>query len=150
MLAPNVTRAEVAARIRAAIGYSGKELDDLYSELGKGFSPATLRRMYLDTRKDFKAASIDELHAIADACGVPHAFMHEGFSRFVSDAVLAARVEDIDRRLAIIEGRTEPLAETPYSDLLDDLRELQKRAAEDAQKPAPPRRSATGHPKKDG
>lgn len=101
---PDVPRAEQAARIRAAIAYSGKEAeqvaDDVAAQLDRGFSYPTLRRRYnRDAPEGFK--SLDELHAIADACGVPRDFLLEGFNRFGLDGThsLAQRVAANERRL---------------------------------------------------
>jgi hypothetical protein len=93
---------EQAARIRAAIGHSGKEARDIAKALG--VSDATLRRRYTPTSPT-GVASIEELHAIADLCGVPRAFMDEGFRRF--DGVQGA----LDGRLRSLEETTRQQAE---------------------------------------
>lgn len=84
-----------AARIRAAIGYSGKDAKTVAAELG--ISPQSLARRYGAAGAPKGASSIDELHAIASICGVPPAFMEEGFER--SNGVQGA----LDGRIRALE-----------------------------------------------
>lgn len=70
---------EQAARIRAAIGWSGKEVGEIVA--GLPFSEQTFRRRY-DRNDPKPVKSMDELYLIADACDVPRAFMDEGWSRY--------------------------------------------------------------------
>jgi transcriptional regulator with XRE-family HTH domain len=88
---------EQAARIRAAIGHSGLESREVAKRLGVSY--ATLRRRY-DRNEPSGVASVEELHAIADVCGVPRAFMEEGYARFVDGAELAGRVTQLEAQAA--------------------------------------------------
>lgn len=83
---------ETARRARAAIGYSGKEHEPIRAQTG--ISEATWKRLVAKTNPS--AATIEQLWAIADACGVPRRFMEEGFRPLEADA---------DERLAAIERR---------------------------------------------
>ncbi len=67
---------ESARRARAAIAFSGLDYREI--EKATGFSDPTLRR--ITSRKSPRRTSLEELWAIADACGVPRSFMEEGFA----------------------------------------------------------------------
>lgn len=75
----DIPPADQAARIRAAIAYSGKEAKEIAATLG--VSDATLRRRYTPINPT-GVSSMEELHQIAQICGVPSSFMEEGFERF--------------------------------------------------------------------
>lgn len=106
--------AEVARRVRAAIGYSGLEYAPLSRMTGLG--EGVLRRMAAKTDDSQRGAkSIEELWAIADACGVPRTFMEYGFepAADAAEEVLRAREEeptaDLIMRLGALEEQVREL-----------------------------------------
>jgi transcriptional regulator with XRE-family HTH domain len=99
----DISPEDQAARIRAAIGYSGKEAKEVAAELG--MSPQSLARRYGAAGPPKGASSLEELHAIASICGVPTAFMEDGFARF--NGVQGA----LDGRLRALEAAQQQQAE---------------------------------------
>lgn len=109
-----------AARARAARAFADLSQSEVAERLG--VSHITVKRMERAT----KDISIDELHAIADVCGVPHAFMDEGFQTIPTElralhgrfdrleAVLGMRAAQAiaGRALDILAGDEEPLNNT--------------------------------------
>jgi hypothetical protein len=90
----------IAARVRAALAYANIKLTDKGSPVKVGsISQATMARIISPTNP--RGASVEELWAIADACGVPRSFMEEGF------APLERPVSDVERRLYELEERLE-------------------------------------------
>jgi len=90
-------REERAARARAARAYAGLRQPAIAEALG--VSNVTVKRM----ESAAKDITIDELHVIADACGVPREFMDAGF------ASVPAELRAIHARfdaLANVLGRT--------------------------------------------
>lgn len=85
---------ETSRRARAAIAYAGEEQDAIQPRTG--ISPSTFRRIVAKTNP--RAAGLDELYAIADACGVPRRFMVEGMTPLEVDerAELAAALNRVD------------------------------------------------------
>jgi transcriptional regulator with XRE-family HTH domain len=71
--AKQALREQRAARARAARAFADLGQSEVADKLG--VSHITVKRIERAT----KDISIDELHAIADVCGVPHAFMDDGF-----------------------------------------------------------------------
>jgi transcriptional regulator with XRE-family HTH domain len=100
---------ETARRVRAAIAYSGLEQVEIIERTGMRMP--TLRRIV--ARADPRAASLEELYAIADACGVPRVFMEEGFAPLVASATaLEQRVDELARQLsAVLDERQDLLAQ---------------------------------------
>jgi transcriptional regulator with XRE-family HTH domain len=92
--AKQALREERAARARAARAYADLSQSEVADKLG--VSHITLKRIERAT----KDTSIDELHAIADVCGVPHAFMDDGFQTIPS--VLEALHGRFDRLEAVL------------------------------------------------
>lgn len=95
----------IAARVRAAIAYRGERLDEIGERSGLG--PAKLRR--IASASSPRGATPTELWSIADACGVPRAWLESGQwdeteaqppARPVHPVEMLSRVED---RLEIIE-----------------------------------------------
>ena len=87
---------EVARRTRAALAYAN--LDVKRSPEVTGISYATMQRIVSPTSP--RGASLEQLWAIADATGVPRAFMEHGFETMSdrpADEELAARVDQIER-----------------------------------------------------
>jgi transcriptional regulator with XRE-family HTH domain len=68
------TRVARAARIRAARAFAGLDQADFAKALG--VSVVTVKRMESGKRE----TSLDDLHLLADLCGVPREFMAEGFA----------------------------------------------------------------------
>lgn len=120
---------EIAARIRAAIGYSGEDTRHIAQRLG--ISEATLRRRTARQRPS-GARSMDELYRIAEACGVPPNFMAEGFGPYLSTETPTAdeRVDRLERAVMLIGA-----------ELAGQLPELQRQLLEDLR---PRRRSSRG------
>jgi hypothetical protein len=104
-----IAPSETAKRVRAAIAYSGLEHADVIERTG--IKRPTLRRMV--ARTDPRAASLEEMRAIADVCGVPRAFMEEGFAPLTARAsTLEERVDELDRRLrSVLDERQDLLAQ---------------------------------------
>lgn len=101
--------AHVAARARAALAYANIEVKDSKDRIGIPYS--TMTRI-VSPKNPRGARTVEELWAIADACGVPRAFMERGFE-VVVEAEEAARVngaandlEDVLRRVAALEQAT--------------------------------------------
>lgn len=139
MRVSDIPPAEQAARIRAALGYSGKEAEELADALGVSY--ATLRR-----RKTLVsptgAKSMEELYDIADACGVPRQFMEEGFGHD------ERRDQSLEDRLAALEQGQERLTQTledRLAALEDDVANRVEQALQQATDSAPStgRRQAT-------
>lgn len=89
----DISPADQAARIRAAIGYSGKEAKEVAADLG--MSEPSLRRRYTPTNPK-GVSSMEELHAIAAACGVPPSFMEEGFARYMVGGSVTERIATLE------------------------------------------------------
>lgn len=70
----NLDPAETGARVRAARAYADLTRADLAR--ASGLQPGVLKRMEAGARI---GTTRDELHAVADACGVPRLFMVGGF-----------------------------------------------------------------------
>lgn len=101
-----VDTVEAAARLRAARAFAGLSQADIADLLG--VSTVTIKRMEKGTRP----CSLDELFAVADACGVPRVFMTDGFdTNYDVDVIVTAK----DMRKVVIaavktatkEGNTE-------------------------------------------
>jgi len=69
-------RVRLAARVRAAIAYSGMQADEVAERIGGEISVAMLRRITSSTRP--RGASLDELWKIAEVCGVPRSWFESG------------------------------------------------------------------------
>lgn len=111
---------EVAARVRAAHGYSGLKQSDLAQALG--ISRETLSR-WLNARD--KPPSSDDLNRLAGACGVPRTFMEVGF------APLEQPLTDTDRRILELEQRLERLeSRDETQEFIDDIIERLERSDE--------------------
>jgi transcriptional regulator with XRE-family HTH domain len=84
-----------AARARAARAYA--DLSQAAVAEALGISHITVKRM----ERGAKDISMDELWSIADACGVPRAFMVEGFVNEVTELRqdFARRFDDLQDRL---------------------------------------------------
>lgn len=67
-------QATSAARVRAAIAYSGRTFEQIAKQTGLGESK--LRRIASATNP--RGGRLHELHGIADACGVPRAWFEHG------------------------------------------------------------------------
>jgi hypothetical protein len=104
-----IAASETARRARAAIAYSGLEQGEVIERTG--IRLPTLRRIV--ARTDPRAASLEELYAIADACGVPRLFMEEGFGPMATRSPsLEDRISELDRRLtAVLDERQELLTQ---------------------------------------
>ena len=72
-------RDERAARARAARAYAKLDQKDVAELLGQ--STVTVKRMEAGARD----ISLDDLHAIAELCGVPQEFMDRGFESVPSE-----------------------------------------------------------------
>lgn len=107
---------EIAARIRAAIGYSGEDAREIAERLG--VSEATLRRRTA-RQNPSGARSMDELYRIAEACGVPPGFMAEGFTGLGQTAGTDERLDRLEQAIMLIG-----------QELADELPELQQRLLE--------------------
>lgn len=117
----DITPADQAARIRAAIGYSGKEMQDIAAELG--VSIATIRRRTARLGPT-GASSIEELYAIADICGVPNSFMDEGFERFHgAQGALDGRIRALQREMRRQGATLEQDTRRQAAELRDALNE---------------------------
>lgn len=104
----NGTEAQrVAARVRAAIAYCGLRLDDVGQRSGVG--APKLRR--ITSASNPRGATPLEMWAIADACGVPRAWLELGEWSETGSGLPAPRPEqtypfgagDLEDRLEIIE-----------------------------------------------
>lgn len=85
--------AEVTApRVRAALAYGGFEYREAAAETGLSYD--TIKR--LAAKKNPRGASTDELWAIADACGVPRAFMEHGFATDKDGRTVEERLEALE------------------------------------------------------
>ena len=82
-----------AARVRAALAYANLSHEE--TALRTGLSVPTLRRIV--SASSPRGAGIEELWAIADACGVPRGFIEDGFEPFrqTGDQASAAGVDDL-------------------------------------------------------
>jgi hypothetical protein len=94
-------RREVAARVRAAMGYAGLKLDDIAARC-ELVTPANIRRT-VGARRDTPTA---ELVQIATACGVPWSWFESG----VWDTTTAAEAPElrfgegsVDQRVLVLE-----------------------------------------------
>lgn len=79
MRSTHISAEDKARRIRAAIGYSGKDIQEVAEAMG--IKVPTFRRRASKSTPDGKSG-LEELQAIAVYCGVPPAFMEEGFLRY--------------------------------------------------------------------
>lgn len=94
---------ELAARVRAAIAYSGKTHEELLEQLG--FSQRTLSR-YIATGGRDDANGRERRLEIAQACMVPAWFMLDGWAGGVSDSQreeLEGQVGELRLQLAELE-----------------------------------------------
>lgn len=86
-----------AARVRAARGYAGLQAKELAAQLN--ISVETMSRI----ENGHRAPSLEERQRIAEICGVPPAFMEEGFptahtpTRTISD--LQTQLDDLSREV---------------------------------------------------
>lgn len=91
----------VAARTRAALAYANIKLTDKGEPVSVGaISQPTMARIISPTNPR-GVKSLEELWAIADACGVPRAFMEEGFSE--PAAADDSRVAGLERKMEAVE-----------------------------------------------
>lgn len=105
-----VDAAEAAARVRAALGYAGLTVKQAPTEprlKDADITYATLTRIVSATNP--RGADIEELWAIADACGVPRRFMERGFVE-LAEAAQADRLEALANDLAALQQRVAELA----------------------------------------
>lgn len=91
----------VAARTRAALAYANIKLTEKGEPVSVGaISQPTMARIISPTNPR-GVRSVEELWAIADACGVPRSFMEEGFSSVEPDGLLV--------RLEALEGQADEI-----------------------------------------
>jgi transcriptional regulator with XRE-family HTH domain len=90
-----VAPTDAARRTRAAIAYSGLELSEVAERTG--IPPGTLRNIMSRTAP--KSGRIERLWAIADACGIPRAFMEDGWAA----VAVAEPPGSLDERVAALE-----------------------------------------------
>jgi hypothetical protein len=123
----------VAARVRAALAYSGDGLAEIgeRSRLGQ----AKLRR--IASQKNPRGAMPDELWAIADACGVPRAWLEIGEWNDLAGqadvpaelsplgapgATMQDRLELVERYLlALLKLEASRVGELPLPDVADEI-----------------------------
>lgn len=86
-----IAPAIAAARVQAALGFAGIEISKWGTR--RGVTQANINR--IAARNGTRGATIDELWAIADECGIPRLFMTEGFGPLE---------EDWTERVAVLEG----------------------------------------------
>lgn len=92
-----ISPAEAAARVRAALAYSGMEYEQL-SEKTK-IPVGTLRGITSRTRPT--SGTLERLWAIADACGVPRWFVEHGFEPPAEmDSDVGGRLEFLEAAVA--------------------------------------------------
>lgn len=117
---------DAAARVRAAIGYSGLEYDELERKTRIGKS--TLARIAARSGKP-RGASRDELWKIADACRVPRDFMDHGFlilqGGSSTERDIRSSLDDVQGRLRELEEKVRELVTR------DARRELEARQQSD-------------------
>jgi hypothetical protein len=95
----------IAARARAALAFANIKLTDKGAPVKVGsISQSTMSRIVSPTNP--RGASVEELWEIADACGVPRAFMEEGFALPVAT--------DLERRVDALERASDPTAGIRY------------------------------------
>lgn len=100
---------EAAARIRAAHGYSDLRREDLGAAIG-------LSLRHLGRLEAGQATADRELRErIANACGVPPAFMEVGF------APLTDPITDADRRIYLIEQKIAEIAASVQPERLVEI-----------------------------
>jgi transcriptional regulator with XRE-family HTH domain len=101
------TRVARAARIRAARAFAGLDQADFAKALG--VSVVTVKRMEGGKRE----TSLDDLHLLADLCGVPREFMAEGFApgSLAQSAVVDELHELREAFLAALDSRMDALTE---------------------------------------
>lgn len=90
---------EAAARVRAAATYASKEYKDIAAATGIGES--TILRIASPSKP--RGAKLEELWLIADACGVPRAFMEEGFAP-LSPNGLRDEVAQLREQVAVLQA----------------------------------------------
>jgi transcriptional regulator with XRE-family HTH domain len=103
----------VAARVRAALAYSGLRNPEVLERMGGVMSDATLRR--ITSAAHPRGASADELKRLADACGVPLSWLELGEWRdednrplpviephFDADASTVQRLETLEHYVATL------------------------------------------------
>lgn len=67
---------QIAARVRAALAYSGLRYEDVDSRTKGAMTAAKLRR--IASARQPRGATLDELWIIADTCGVPRVWLEAG------------------------------------------------------------------------
>lgn len=85
-----------AARVRAVLGFAGIEITKWGTR--RGVTQSNIDR--IASRQGKRGGSIDELWAIADECGVPRAFMTEGFGPL--EEAVSERVDVLENALAVL------------------------------------------------
>lgn len=90
---------DLPSRIRAAIAYSGRDRDDIASQLD--ISPTTLWR----SAEGKRVPRGPELAALAQATGVPLEWLTHGFPD--PDADLHERIDYLEKALAEAQARRE-------------------------------------------
>ncbi len=93
---------EATRKARAAWAYSGLDQDELAERAG--IKPATLANYLLSTRG---GPGLEQLLKIAEATGVPDAFMRHGFAAIkdLDEPSLEERVEALERQLQALTRR---------------------------------------------
>jgi transcriptional regulator with XRE-family HTH domain len=96
-----------AARIRAARAFAGLDQADFAKALG--VSVVTVKRMEGGKRE----TSLDDLHLLADLCGVPREFMAEGFaSGSLAHATVVDELHDLrEAFIRALDARMDALTE---------------------------------------
>lgn len=113
---PSTDRLRLAARVRAAIAYSGLRTDQVAKQLGDDLSVATLRRITSSTNP--RGASLDTLTRIADVCGVPVDWLEYGWdstggptrlieAKRFGNGTTAERLATVERVLELMLTRLE-------------------------------------------
>lgn len=100
------TRKARASRIRAARAFA--DFDQAAIAHLLGVSVITVKRMERGTRD----ISLDELHKIADYCGIPRAFMESGFSK---DGERERQAEMVTTFMDALDQRFDALSEALLS-----------------------------------
>lgn len=97
---PLIGADEASRRARAAIGYAGLQEQEIVEK--SGISSATLRRIVsVSSPRGFHKA--EEMWALADACGVPRAFLEEGWQRYEDELSLREEFEGLRDSVNLIQ-----------------------------------------------
>lgn len=115
MAPPPSEQLRLAARVRAAIAYSGLRTDEIAQRTGDDLGVATLRRITSISRP--RGATLEELWRIADACQVPRSWLERGewtdasvigpTKVFLGHGSSEERLEVVERYLELMLSRLE-------------------------------------------